>query len=65
MYLIWKTVSAKLSWSHYLELIKIAEELKDFILEVGNDFNFIEEEYRVQLETKIKEMKNLIDTPEK
>ena len=23
MYPIWKTVSAKLSWSHYLELIKI------------------------------------------
>ena len=28
MYPIWKTVSAKLSWSHYLELIKIDEELK-------------------------------------
>ena len=27
-YPIWKTVSAKLSWSHYLELIKIAEEPK-------------------------------------
>lgn len=25
MYPIWKTVSAKLSWSHYLELIKIDE----------------------------------------
>ena len=25
---IWQTVSAKLSWSHYLELIKIKEELK-------------------------------------
>ena len=25
MYPIWKTVSAKLSWSHYLELIKIKE----------------------------------------
>ena len=25
MYPIWKTVSAKLSWSHYLELIKIEE----------------------------------------
>ena len=25
MYPIWKTVSAKLSWSHYLELIKINE----------------------------------------
>ena len=27
-YPIWKTVSAKLSWSHYLELIKIDEESK-------------------------------------
>lgn len=27
-YPIWKTVSAKLSWSHYLELIKIEEEQK-------------------------------------
>lgn len=27
-YPIWKTVSAKLSWSHYLELIKIEEEPK-------------------------------------
>ena len=33
MYPIWKTVSAKLSWSHYLELIKIDEETKrDFYL---------------------------------
>lgn len=28
MYPIWKTVSSKLSWSHYLELIKIEEEPK-------------------------------------
>ena len=28
IYPIWKTVSAKLSWSHYLELIKIDEESK-------------------------------------
>ena len=28
MYPIWKTVSSKLSWSHYLELIKIDEEPK-------------------------------------
>lgn len=28
MYPIWKTVSAKLSWSHYLELIKIDDVLK-------------------------------------
>ena len=28
IYPIWKTVSAKLSWSHYLELIKIEEEQK-------------------------------------
>ena len=28
MYPIWQTVSAKLSWSHYLELIKIEEESK-------------------------------------
>ena len=28
IYPIWKTVSAKLSWSHYLELIKIDEEPK-------------------------------------
>ena len=28
LYPIWKTVSAKLSWSHYLELIKIEEENK-------------------------------------
>ena len=28
MYPIWKTVSSKLSWSHYLELIKIDEESK-------------------------------------
>lgn len=28
MYQIWKKVSAKLSWSHYLELIKIKEEIK-------------------------------------
>ena len=27
-YPIWKTVSSKLSWSHYLELIKIEEENK-------------------------------------
>lgn len=27
-YPIWKTVSSKLSWSHYLELIKIEEEYK-------------------------------------
>lgn len=27
-YPIWKTVSAKLSWSHYLELIKIDEDAK-------------------------------------
>jgi len=27
-YPIWKTVSAQLSWSHYLELIKIEEEHK-------------------------------------
>ena len=29
MYPIWKTLSAKLSWSHYLELIKIEEEQKN------------------------------------
>lgn len=28
MYPIWKTVPSKLSWSHYLELIKIDEEAK-------------------------------------
>lgn len=28
IYPIWKTVSAKLSWSHYLEIIKIDEEQK-------------------------------------
>lgn len=28
MYPIWKTVSSKLSWSHYLELIKIDEDKK-------------------------------------
>ena len=28
IYPIWKTVSSKLSWSHYLELIKIEEESK-------------------------------------
>ena len=28
MYPIWKTVSSKLNWSHYLELIKIDEEPK-------------------------------------
>lgn len=28
VYPIWKTVSSKLSWSHYLELIKIEEECK-------------------------------------
>ena len=28
IYPIWKTVSSKLSWSHYLELIKIDEEAK-------------------------------------
>lgn len=28
LYPIWKTVSSKLSWSHYLELIKIEEEPK-------------------------------------
>ena len=28
IYPIWKTVSAKLSWSHYLELIKIEEKPK-------------------------------------
>lgn len=28
IYPIWKTVSAKLSWSHYLELIRIEEEPK-------------------------------------
>ena len=28
MYPIWKTVSSKLSWSHYLELIKIEEKHK-------------------------------------
>lgn len=28
MYPIWKTVSSKLSWSHYLELIKLDEESK-------------------------------------
>lgn len=28
MYPIWKTVSTKLSWSHYLELIKIEEKIK-------------------------------------
>lgn len=28
MYPIWKTVSAKLSWSHYLELIRLEEENK-------------------------------------
>jgi len=27
-YPIWKTVSSKLSWSHYIELIKIEEEDK-------------------------------------
>ena len=27
-YPIWKTVSAKLSWSHYLELINAVEEEK-------------------------------------
>ena len=32
-YPIWKTVSSKLSWSHYLELIKIEENTKrDFYL---------------------------------
>ena len=28
VYPIWKTVSAKLSWSHYLELIKVEEDFK-------------------------------------
>lgn len=28
MYPIWQTVSSKLSWSHYLELIKIDEDNK-------------------------------------
>ena len=28
-YSIWKTVSIKLSWSHYLELIKIEEDNKN------------------------------------
>lgn len=28
MYPIWQTVSSKLSWSHYLELIKIEEDNK-------------------------------------
>ena len=33
MYPIWKTVSSKLSWSHYLELIKIEDRTKrDFYL---------------------------------
>ena len=37
MYPIWKTVSAKLSWSHYLELIKINEGPKrNFYLKEEN-----------------------------
>ena len=32
IYPIWQTVSSKLSWSHYLELIKIEEEKKNFEL---------------------------------
>ena len=32
-YPIWKTVSSKLSWSHYLELIKIEENKKRFLCE--------------------------------
>lgn len=36
MYPIWKTVSAKLSWSHYLELIKIDEEKKNLELNQEN-----------------------------
>ena len=37
-YPIWKTVSAKLSWSHYLELIKIEEEHKRnfYLMETTN-----------------------------
>ena len=30
IYPIWKTVSSKLSWSHYLELIKIEEDNKTY-----------------------------------
>lgn len=29
LYPIWQTVSSKLSWSHYLELIKIEEDNKE------------------------------------
>ena len=32
IYPIWQTVSSKLSWSHYLELIKKEEEKKNFEL---------------------------------
>ena len=36
-YPIWKTMSAKLSWSHYLELIRIEEEKKNFELNKAID----------------------------
>ena len=43
MYPIWKTVSAKLSWSHYLELIKIDEE---------NNETIFASEYKLHLPTE-------------
>ena len=62
MYPIWKTVSTKLSWSHYLKLIKIEEDLKrdisyyDLVLtgdlgKVGRLIlkDYIKQEYNIEL----------------
>lgn len=49
-YPIWKTVSAKLSWSHYLELIKIEEEHKrNFYLTETTNCNWSVRELQRQI----------------
>ena len=51
MYPIWKTVSAKLSWSHYLELIKINETVVKYTLPEDNKTIF-SSEYKLHMPTE-------------
>jgi predicted nuclease of restriction endonuclease-like (RecB) superfamily len=56
MYPIWKTVSSKLSWSHYLELIKIEENAKrNFYLNEAINSNWSVRELERQISSLLYE----------
>lgn len=66
MYPIWKTVSAKLSWSHYLELIKIEEENKrNFYLKESISCSWSVRELQRQKDSLLYERLALLQDKEK